>query len=136
MDIINFKYKFKKPKKLENDVFVIFTPKKIILEPGEKMNLNTGIEIYLPRYVEGTTYLLSSLRNQNLQLLNSKCISQKYNCNIEIEEILLPWILNLSLKNNSLTQKLTIGKGQPIAFLDLYVGKEIIYKFKKEHILK
>ena len=136
MDIIIFKYKYKKPKKLENDVFVIFTPKKIILEPGEKENLNTGIEIYLPRYVEGTTYLLSSLRNQNLQLLNSKCISQKYNRNIEIEEVLLPWILNLSLKNNSLTQKLTIGKGQPIAFLDLYVGKKIIYKFKKEHILK
>ena len=136
MDIINFKYKFKRPKKLENDVFVIFTPKKIILEPGESTNLNTGIEIYLPRYVEGTAYLLSSLRNQKLQLLNSKCISQKYNCNIEIEEILLPWILNLSLKNNSLTQKLTIGKGKPIAFLDLYVGEEIIYKFKKERILK
>ena len=138
MDIINFKYKFKKPKKLENDVFVIFTPKKITLTPGEDIILNVGIEIFLPKYVEGTTYLLSSLKNQNLHLLNSKCISQKYNQNIEIEEIykkeLQPWILILHLKNNSLIETLTIGKGKPIVFLDLYnTGKEIHYKFKKEH---
>ena len=140
MDIINFRYKFKKPKQLENDVFVIFTPRKITLAPGEDINLNVGIEIFLPKYVEGTTYLLSSLKNQNLQLLNSKCISQKYNRNIEIEEIykkeLQPWILILSLKNTSLIETLTIGKEKPIVFLDLYVGKEIKYKFKKEHILK
>lgn len=141
MDIINFKYKFRKPKQLENDVFVIFSPKKITLSPGEDINLNVGVEISLPKYVEGTTYLLSSLRNQNLQLLNSKCISQKYNRNIEIEEIykkeLQPWILILNLKNNSLIETLTIGKGKPIVFLDLYnVGEEINYKFKKDHILK
>ena len=141
MDIIIFKYKFKRPKKLENDVFVIFTPKKITLTPGEDIILNVGIEIFLPKYVEGTTYLLSSLKNQNLQLLNSKCISQKYNQNIEIEEIykkeLQPWILILHLKNNSLIETLTIGKGKPIVFLDLYnTGKEIHYKFKKERFLK
>ena len=136
MDIINFKYKFRKLKQLENDVFVIFTPKKITLAPGEDINLNVGIEISLPKHVEGTTYLLSSLRNQNLQLLNSKCISQKYNRNIEIEEIfkkeLQPWILILNLKNNSLIDNLTIGGGKPIAFLNLYnTGEKRKYKFKK-----
>ena len=44
-DII-LKYKFRKPKLLENDVFIIFTPKKIIIKPGEIINLHTEIEIY------------------------------------------------------------------------------------------
>ena len=137
MDVIKFKYKFRKPKQLENDVFVIFSPKKITLLPGEDINLNVGVEISLPKYVEGTTYLLSSMRNQNLQLLNSKCISQKYNYNIEINEIykreLQPWILILNLRNNSLIETLSIGSRKPIAFLNLYnVGEETKYKFKKE----
>ena len=141
MDIITFKYKFRKPKQLENDVFVIFTPRRITLAPGEDINLNVGIEISLPKHLEGTVYLLSSLRNQNLQLLNSKCISQKYNHNIEIEEIfnreLQPWILILNLKNNSLINTLTVGSGKPIAFFNLYnVGEERKYKFKKDNILK
>ena len=136
MDIINFKYKFRKPKQLENDIFVIFSPRKLTLTPGEDVNLNVGIEISLPKHVEGTTYLLSSLRNQKLQLLNSKCISQKYNRNIEIEQIfkkeLQPWILILNLKNNSLIDNLTIGSGKPIAFLNLYnMGEERKYKFRK-----
>lgn len=141
MDVIKFKYKFRKPKQLENDVFVIFSPKKIEILPGEDINLNVGIEISLPKYVEGTTYLLPSIGNQKLQLLNSKCISQKYNHNIEIDEVykreLQPWILILNLKNNSLIETLTIGRGKPIAFLDLYnVEEETKYKFKKENFLK
>lgn len=140
MNIVNFNYKFKKPKKLENDVFVIYSPKKITFNPGEKINLDVGIEIFLPKYVEGTTYLISSL-DHNLKLLNSKCISQKHNRNIEIEEIykkeLQPWILILSLENNSLVETLTIASGKPIAFLNLYnVREEIKYKFKKKSILK
>ena len=137
MDNINFKYKFKKPRRLENDVFVIFTPKKITLEPGEEINLNVGIKIYLPKHVEGTCYLLSSLTEQNLKLLNSKCISQKYNHNIELEEVyrteLQPWILILNLQNTSLTRNLTIRSGKPIVFLNLYnTREEIKYKFIKE----
>ena len=141
MDVINFSYKFRKPKQLENDVFVIFSPRRITLLPGENINLNVGVEIFLPKCMEGTIYLLSSIRNQNVQLLNSKCISQRYNRNIEIEEIykkeLQPWILILNLKNNSLIDTLTIGSRKPIAFLDLYnVGEKRKYKFKKENILK
>ena len=137
MDVINFKYKFRKPKQLENDVFVIFTPRRVTLNPGEKINLNVGIKIYLPKYVEGTSYLLSSLESQKLKLLNSKYITQKNNRNIELEEVykkeLQPWILILELENNSLTKDFTIKRGQAIVFLNLYnTREETKYKFKKE----
>ena len=137
--IINFEYKFRKPKPLENDVFVIYTPKNITFKPGEKIDVDTGIKIYLPKFIEGRMYLLFSHRNNGMKLLNSSCISQKYNCNIELEEIyrtgikMPPWKLILSLQNGSFAEPLTIKKGSPIGFLNFYnTGEEIKYKFKKE----
>ena len=139
-EIIDFEYKFRKPKQLENDVFVIFTSDKVTLNPGEEIRMDTGIKIYLPKYVEGTVYIFSSLRDQGLKLLNSKCISQKYNCNLELKEVyktetmMPPWKLTLHLQNTSLTQLLTIKKRSSIGFLNLYnVGDETKYRFKKKH---
>ena len=45
------------------------------------------LKIFLPKNIQGSCYLSLSLSNQKLKLLNSNIISQKYNPNIEIEEI-------------------------------------------------
>ena len=138
-DII-LKYKFRKPKLLENDVFIIFAPRKIILKPGEIINVNTEIEIYLPKFIEGTFYLLNSHINEGLRLLNSNYISQINNRNIEIEQIykngidMPPWNLTLTLENKLLTQPLMIKKGMEIGFLNFYnIEGRIKYKFQKKH---
>ena len=138
-DII-LKYKFRKPKLLENDVFIIFAPKKIIIKPGEIINLHTEIEIYLPKFIEGTFYLLNSHINEGLRLLNSNYISQINNRNIEIEEIykngtdIPPWNLTLTLENKLLTQPHKIKKGMEIGFLNFYnIEGRIKYKFQKKH---
>ena len=137
-DII-LKYKFRKPKLLENDVFIIFSPKKIIIKPGETINFHTEIEIYLPKFIEGTFYLLNSHINEGLRLLNSNYISQINNRNIEIEEIykngtdIPPWNLTLTLENKLLTQPLMIKKGMEIGFLNFYnIEGRIKYKFQKK----
>ena len=84
---IKFSYKCKRPKRLENDVFVIYTPEKITINPGEIKNINMQLKIFLPKHITGSCRLLLSLSNQKLKLLNSSLISQEYNQNIEIEDI-------------------------------------------------
>ena len=138
--IINFTYKFRKPKLLENDVFIIFAPRKVTLQPGEKIDLDTGIKIYLPKFVEGTVYLLNSHIEEGLKLLNSNYISQMNNRNIEMDGIykngknMPPWNLILNLENKLFTEPLIIKSRTPIGFLNFYnVGEKIKYKFQKEH---
>ena len=141
--VITFEYKFRKPRRLENDVFVIYSPNTFNLKPGEIINLNTGIKINLPKFIEGKVNLLFSHTNQKLKLLNSNCISQIYNRNIEMEEVYrsgsteeLPfWILNLNLQNLNFTQTLTVKKRQELAYLSFFntTDRKLKYKFEKKH---
>ena len=138
---VKFQYKSKRPKKLDNDVFVIYSPERITINPGEKKNVNLQLKIFLPKNIEGMCRLLLSLSNQKLKLLNSNLISQKYNCNIEIQDIyeqgnnLPPWNLNFEILNGDLTKKVTIKSRQELGYFYLLPnrGEEITYKFEKEH---
>ena len=76
---IKFLYKCKRPKKLENDVFVIYSPEKIMLTPSEIKLINMQVKIFLPKHITGSCRLLFSLSNQKLKLLNSSSISQENN---------------------------------------------------------
>ena len=95
-------HKCKRPKRLENDVFVIYTPEKITIKPGEIKRINMQLKIFLPKHITGSCRLLLSYSNQKLKLLNSSVISQEYNQNIEIEEIYKQNVSQkrLKLKNN------------------------------------
>ena len=138
---VKFQYKIKRPKKLDNNVFVIYSPNRITINPGEIKNVNMQLKIFLPRNIEGTCRLLLSLSNQKLKLLNSNLISQKYNQNIEIEEIyeqgnnLPPWNPNFEILNGDLTKSVTIRSRQELGYFYLLPnrGEEITYKFEKEH---
>ena len=138
---VKFQYKKKRPKKLDNDVFVIYSPERFTINPGEKKNVNLQLKIFLPKNIEGMCRLLLSLSNQKLKLLNSNLISQKYNCNIEIQNIyeqgdnLPPWNLIFEILNGDLTKKVTIKSRQELGYFYLLPnrGEEITYKFEKEH---
>ena len=138
---VKFQYVKKRPKKLDNDVFVIYSPERININPGEKKIINMQLKIFLSKSIEGSCRLLLSLSNQKLKLLNSNLISQKYNQNIEIEEIyeqgnnLPPWNLNFEILNGDLTKSVTIRSRQELGYFYLLPnrGEEITYKFEKEH---
>ena len=139
-NVITFLYKYKKPKKLENDVFVIYSPQRLTIKPGETTHLNMKLKIFLPRYVEGRCTLLLSHSRQKLKLLNSNLITQKYNQNIEIDNIykdgnLPAWNLNFELFNGDYTNELTIKNKQELAYFSLLLreGEEMTYKFQKKH---
>ena len=139
-NIIKFLYKCKRPKRLENDVFVIYTPEKITIKPGEIKRINMQLKIFLPKHITGSCRLLLSYSNQKLKLLNSSVISQEYNQNIEIEEIykqneyLPPWNLYFELLNGSFTEEIKIKKQQELGYFHLTGdgGKEITFKYEKE----
>ena len=126
--IIKFSYnsKIKRPKRLENDVFVIYSPENITIHSGEIKNINMQLKIFLPKYIRGSCRLLLSLSNQKLKLLNSSNISQEYNQNIEIEEIyekekyLPPWNLYFELLNGNFTQTIKIKKNKKRTWILLY----------------
>ena len=141
-NIIKFSYKSKnrRLKILENDVFVIYSPEKITLNPGEIKNVNMQLKIFLPKHIQGSCRLLLSLSNQKLKLLNSSLISQEYNQNIEIEDIykkekyLPPWNLYFELLNGNFTESIKIKNKQELGYFYLINsrGEEITFKYEKE----
>ena len=140
-EIIKFYYQksTRRPRKLENNVFVIYSPERIKLLRGEKIILNTGIKIDLPKNIEASCKILYSLSNYGLKLLNSNTISQEFNLNIDNslsnrENNLPSWILIFELFNKSFIQTLQIRKRQEIGyfFITNDRGKEIDFKYVKE----
>ena len=136
--IFHYKSKNRRPRRLENNVFVIFSPEKFSLNPGERKTINMQIKIFLPEGIDGTCKLLLRLSNQKMKLTNSNIISQKYNPNIEIEddyeENNLPfWNLNFELFNGDFTRPIQIKNKQELGYFYLiHGGEEINFKYKRE----
>ena len=107
-EIIKFYYRksTRRPKRLENNVFVIYSPERIKLQPGEKTTVKMGIKIKFSKNIEGSCRILYSLSNYGLKLLNSNKISQEFNLNMDNflsmdKNNLPPWTL---IYSNYLTQ--------------------------------
>ena len=140
-EIVKFYYRnsTRRPKRLENNVFVINSPEKIKLQPGEKRYVNMHVKIHFSKNIEGSCRILYSLSNYGLKLLNSNTISQEINSNIDNlltadENNLPPWTLVFELFNRSFTDMLQIRKRQEIGyfFITNDRGKEIDFKYVKE----
>ena len=140
-EIVKFYYRnsTRRPKRLENNVFVIYSPERIKLQPGEKRYVNMCVKIHFSKNIEGSCRILYSLSNYGLKLLNSNTISQEINSNIDNfltvdENNLPPWILVFELFNKSFTDTLQIRKRQEIGyfFITNDRGKEIDFKYVKE----
>ena len=140
-NIIKFLYKCKRPRRLENDVFVIYTPEKITIDPGEIKKVNMQLKIFLPKHITASCRLLLSYSHQKLKLLNSSVISQEYNQNIEIEDIykkdeyLPPSNLYFELLNGNFTEQIKIKKQQEIGYfclVDTGRREEITFEYEKE----
>ena len=140
-EIVKFYYRnsTRRPKRLENNVFVIYSPEKIKLQPGEKRYVNMHVKIRFSKNIEGSCRIIYSLSNYGLKLLNSNTISQEINSNIDNlltvdENNLPPWTLVFELFNRSFTDTLRIRKRQEIGyfFITNNRGKEIDFKYVKE----
>ena len=117
---IKFHYKIKRPKLLENNVFVLYSPRKLQFAPGEKKIVDMKLNIKFSSNLNGNCRLLFQLSNAGLQLQNSNYLSGNTNLHFEIV-------------NSNMTQTLEIkSKGEIGYFTPNCVGTEIKYEFVKD----
>ena len=62
----------KKTHHLKNNVFVIYSPKAVILEPADSKKIDTNIVLYLPK--ESRAFIASKFRSQEIQKVDKKQI--------------------------------------------------------------
>ena len=120
---IQFHYKIKRPKLLENNVFVLYSPQRLKFEPGEKKMIDMKLNIKFPTDVRGSCRLLFQLSNAGLQLQNSNYLSADTNLHFEIF-------------NSNLTQTIEIKSKGEIGYFTpdcCYFGKEIQYEYVKKN---
>ena len=133
----------RRPKRLENNVFILYAPERIRLQPGEVKEVNMKLKLKISRNIIGTCILLQTFSNHGLKLLNSNTIAQSENNRIlqnhldrdEDDDNLPPWFLSFELQNKSLNKIFQIRKKQEIGYFIILndAGKEIRHSFKKEH---
>ena len=117
---IKFYYKIKKPKLLENDVFVLYSPQKLKFEPGEKKMVDMQLNIKFSTNLTGSCRLLFQLTNAGLHLQNSNYLSGNT-------------ILHFEIENSNMTQTVEIKNRCKIGyFTPDCVGTEIKYEYVKE----
>ena len=119
LQTIKFHYKIKRPKLLENNVFVLYSPNKLKFQPGEKKIVDMKLNIKFPINVRGSCRLLFQLTNAGLQLQNSNYLSADTNLHFEI-------------LNSNMTQTVEIkSKGEIGYFTPDCVGTEIQYEYEQ-----
>ena len=133
----------RRPKRFENNVFILYAPERIQLQPGEIKEVKMKIKLKFSKNIVGTCVLLQTFSNHGLQLLNSNSIAQSENNKIMQNYLtqnlddrnLSPWFLSFELFNKNLNKIFQIRKGQEIGYFMIVndAGKEIRHSFKKEH---
>ena len=130
----------RRPKRLENNVFILYAPEKIRLQPGEMMSVNMKVKIKFSKNVIGTCILLQTFSDYGLKLMNSNTIIQEINLNIQNhlnvnENDLPPWNLTFKLFNKSFNNVFQLRKKQEIGYFMILNdgGKEIRFAYKKEY---
>ena len=120
LQTIKFHYKTKRPKLLENNVFVLYSLQKLKFQPGEKKIVDMKLNIKFSANVTGSCRLLFQLTNAGLYLQNSNYLSGNTNLHFEI-------------LNSNMTQTVEIKSRHEIGyFIPDCVGTEIKYEYVKE----
>ena len=118
-NVIQFYYKIKRPKLLENDVFILYSPQRLKFQPGEKKIVDMKLNIKFTPNVRGSCRLLFQLTNVGLQLQNSNYLSADTNLHFEI-------------LNSNMTQTIKIrSRGEIGYFTPDCVGSKIQYEYVK-----
>ena len=107
----------KRPKKLQNNVFMLYFPKRIKLRPGEFINVDMKLPVRIPEEIIAACVLLPTLCTNGLCMESFQYISANNNtCNAS-QPINLPWKVHFELVNRSTNTIFSICKRQGLCFL-------------------
>ena len=95
-------------KKLENNV--LYSPKRINLQPGEIKSINMKVKLKLPNNLVGTCTLLLSLTESNIKLLNSFHIAMDGVIASQNQPIDLPYVFAPEIQNQNMNRTFPLRK--------------------------
>ena len=123
-----------RPKRLENNVFVLYTPERVRLKPGEIKTIKTKVKMRLPKNLIGCCTLLKTFSDDGIKLVNSQHISSESNTTNLSQPADLPWYLTLKIFNQNMNTIFQLNKKQEVGFFHIVNdgGKEIRHIYKKE----
>ena len=90
----------RRARRLKNNVFVLYSPKRIRIQLGEKININMKLKIRMQKNIVGSCTLLQTFEEYAIKLLNSQHISLEADITInqnyphqQRDDLPPPWIL-------------------------------------------
>ena len=124
-----------RPKKLQNNVFVLYTPDRVHLRPGEVKKINVKVKLRLPSDLTGCCTQLQTFSDNGIKLLNSQHIFSESNTASLNQPADLPCSLTLEIFNQNMNSIFHLNKKQEVGFFHILNdgGEEIKHIYKKEH---
>ena len=131
----------RRPRRLKNNVFVLYGPKIIRIQPGEKINIDMKRKIRMHKNIVGSCMLLQSFDKNWIKLLNLQHISSEANIAINQNypdqqrgDLPPSWILTLEIFNRNLNTIFQLKKKKENGFFVILNegGEEIKHRYKKE----
>ena len=134
----------RRPRRLQNNVFVLYSPKRIRIQPGKKINIDMKLKIRMHKNIVGSCMLLQTFDQNGIKLLNSQHISSEANIAInqnypdndqqQRDDLPPPWILTLEIFNRNMNTIFQLRRKQEIGFFVILNdgGEEIRHRYKKE----
>ena len=118
----------RRPRRLQNNVFVLYSPKRIRIQPGEKINIDMKLKIRMHKNIVGSCMLLQTFDENGIKLLNSQHISSEANIVINQnypdndqqqrrhDDLPPPWILTLEIFDRKMNTIFQLRRKQEIGF--------------------
>ena len=129
MNYVKISYSKRRPKKLENDVFVLYTPERIKLEPGEIKIVDMKLHLKLSKILVRSCVLLPSLTSQNIKLLNASHISTD---SLTLEDS--PYRVIYEIQNRNMNETIQLKAKTELGFFTVLSSEsteEVRHKFNK-----
>ena len=106
----------RRPMRLQNNVFVLYTPEKVTIRPREIKTIKTKLKIRLSKNLVGCCVLLRTFSGNGIKLLNSQHISTETNFASSNQPVDLPWYLTLEIFNENMNTVFQLNKKQEMGF--------------------
>ena len=129
MNYVEISYRKRRSKKLENGVFVLYTPERIKLQPGEIKVVDMKLHLKLSKNLLGVCVLLPSLTSQNIKLLNAYHISTD---SLMLEDS--PYKVIFEIQHRNMNETIQLKAKTELGFFTILSSEsteEIRYKFIK-----
>ena len=126
---VEISYSKRRPKILQNGVFVLYTLERIKLQPGEIKIVDMKLHLKLSKNLIGGCVLLPSLISHNIKLLNA--------CHISTDSLTLkdsPYRIVFEIQNRNMSKTIQLKAETELGFFTILnsgTTEELRHKFIK-----